>query len=279
MAGKKTFARLVFLAIISAIIAPLAINGLALVPTLASPSRQTLSAETTTNDTGFTRAEMEARILAVTVRIEMHTWATFGGHHKAITTYSHATILDGKYLVTHNHFKYDLAEQVPEFGEARGYTGISLRTTQGNLVLENAPLASFRVVIEDPQTLVLAFIDEQGRGLFESAGLPSAETIDWQTIDLREGMPLAQVDWDGESAHVDWVPFEAMNLGEVEHIEVNNFPRKGSSGSGVFWNGYHLGNTWAENIEEDADSGEITRRYSIIALNSDAVIELAQSEK
>jgi len=76
---------------------------------------------------------------------------------------------------------------------------------------------------------------------------------------------------------LDWVPFETMTLGEVDQIEVSNFPRKGSSGSGIFWNGFHLGNTWAKNVEEDPASGEVIRHYSIIALNSAAIIELAQA--
>jgi hypothetical protein len=60
----------------------------------------------------------------------------------------------------------------------------------------------------------------------------------------------------------------------VPQIQVANFPIKGSSGGGLFWNGVHVGNTWARNIEEDPDTGEIVRRYSIIALNTAATLDL-----
>jgi hypothetical protein len=55
-------------------------------------------------------------------------------------------------------------------------------------------------------------------------------------------------------------------------LEVNSFVHFGSSGGGTFWNGQHIGNNWARNIEEDPDTGEITRRYSVVALNSSAVL-------
>ncbi|MCP4283223.1 MAG: hypothetical protein GY792_02045, partial [Gammaproteobacteria bacterium] len=201
---------------------------------------------------------LEQQILAVTIRIEMHTWVTFGGHNKPITTESHATILDGKYLVTHNHFKYSLTEQVLEYGEQKGYTGVSIRTTGGNLLLENAPLASFSIVHEEPETLVLAFVDENGTGLFERHGLSSAQFAAWGSISWQPGMELAQIDWDGDTAHVDWVLVENLGLdNNSPQIQVNNFPKKGCSGGGIFWNGTHVGNNWAKNIEENPNTGEI----------------------
>ena len=220
--------------------------------------------------------EMESQILAATVRIEMHTWATFGGGYtKDITTESYATILAGKYLLTHNHFRYSLTDQVKAYGETKGYTGISIRSTNGELLLENAPLTAYSIVHEDPETLILAFLDENGRGLFERAGFPSAQFSDWNDIDWRTGMELAQVDWDGESAHIDWTIIESLNLtDQAPQIQINNFPKKGCSGGGVYLNGIHIGNNWAKNIEKDPETDEITRRYSIIALNSQAVSEL-----
>lgn len=220
---------------------------------------------------------LESQILAVTVRIEMHTWVTFGGHNKAITTNSHATIMEGKYLVTHNHFMYSLTDQVAEFGEQKGYTGISLRTSDGRLLLDNAPLSAFSIVYADSETLVLAFPDGNRKGLFENAGLPSALFSDLNAVAWNTSMEFAQIDWDGERARVDWAAIDNWDLANpTPQMQIDNFPAEGCSGGGVFWNGVHIGNNWAKNIEEDRSTGEITRRYSIIALNSDALVHLGK---
>ena len=283
MNGKKIFAILVFLTIIGLIYS--AINASPAESQIAAAAPVAMSSETasvscispSSTQEQAACAEMEASILAATIRIELHTWATFGGHTKDITTKSHATILDGKYLVTHNHYKYALTEQVEAYGEIKGYTGVSLRTFSGDLLIENAPLNAFSIVYEDPQTLVLAFIDESDAGLFEAAGLPPAQFADTDSIPLEEGTELAQIDWDGETAHVDWVQVDNLSLNiEVPQLQVNNFPKKGCSGGGVFWNGIHIGNNWGKNVEADPDTDEITRRYSTIALNTSAVVALDQ---
>ena len=90
--------------------------------------------------------QLEERLLAVTVRIEMEGWTTIGPYRKAITRggKSHATVVAGRYLVTHNHFQYDLAN--PAQRDGVGYTGITLRKADGELLLENAPLTAFTIV-------------------------------------------------------------------------------------------------------------------------------------
>ena len=124
---------------------------------------------------------------------------------------------------------------------------------------------------------MLAFVDENGKGLFEGSGLPSAQFAAMDAIPLQAGVELAQIDWNGETTHVDWVRVDNLSLTEaVPQLQVDNFPKKGCSGGGVFWNGIHIGNNWAKNIEEDQATDQITRRYSIIALNPLAVVELNQ---
>jgi len=224
-----------------------------------------------------TCANLEAQILDVTIRIEMHSLESYKGHLKSSVRRSHATIMDGKYLVTHNHFRYSLRRQVGAFGDQNGYTGISLRTTGGRLLLENAPLNSFRIVHEDPETLVLAFLDENGNGLFEAAGLPSAHFVDIKSIPLETGDELAQIDWDGEIVHVDWVTVDILSLnGEVPQLQVDNYPKKGCSGGGVFWNGIHIGNTWSITIKKNPETKEVTRRYSTVALNPSMLMDDTQ---
>ena len=112
-------------------------------------------------------------------------------------------------------------------------------------------------------------MNRSGHGLFEGLGLPSAEAIDWPSIPWRDGMELAHIDWDGDQAHVDWVLVEAVITDGAEpHLQVSNYALKGASGGGAFWNGYHVGNVWAHNLEKDLTTGDVTRLYTLIALNT-----------
>ena len=214
-------------------------------------------------------------ILAVTVRIEMHAQYNLQGYTYTKVHPSHATIMAGRYLVTHNHFKFSLTETAANGEE--GYISISLRRADGTLILDQAPLDAFTIVHADAQTLVLEFLNPQGIGVFSALGLPSANFANWQVINLQPDIELAQINWNGERAHVDWVQIDTMQLADsVPQLQVNNFARFGCSGGGIFWNGQHIGNNWARNVEENPATDEITRRYSIIALNSSAILDLAQ---
>jgi hypothetical protein len=220
-------------------------------------------------------ANLEANLLAVTVRIEMHAQYNLQGHNYTKVHPSHATIMAGRYLVTHNHFKFALTETAARGEE--GYFAISLRSADGAPILDQASLDAFTIVHADAQTLVLEFLTPQGNGLFSALGLPSANFADWQIANLHPGTELAQIDWNGTRAHVDWVQIDNMQLYDaVPQLQVNNFARFGCSGGGIFWQGQHIGNNWARNVEENPANDEITRRYSIVALNSSGVLELAQ---
>jgi len=218
---------------------------------------------------------IESQILAVTVRIEMQGWNLIGDQRLPLTKggKSHATIVAGRYLVTHNHFKYSLTQNTPAGGE--GYTGISIRTSDEGLLVDNAPLSIFRIAYRDTQTLVLEFVDRNGLGLFENLGLPSSPVLDWKSVNWQVGMELAHIDWNGETAHVDWVEVENLITdGPTPHVQANNFAMKGASGGGAFWNGMHIGNIWARNLEVDSNTGEVTRLYTLIALNAPQVEDL-----
>jgi len=215
------------------------------------------------------------QILAVTVQIEMHTQYYLQEYGYTIVKTSHATIMAGRFLVTHNHFEFPLTETATD--DEEGYLAISLRRADGTLILDQASLDAFTIVHTDPQALVLEFLNAEGEGLFATLDYPSADFIDWRTVNLQPGMELAQIDWDGQRAHVDWVQIDAVQSEEtVPQLQVNNFARFGCSGGGVFWQGRHIGNNWPRSIEENLATDEITRRYSIIALNSTMVLELAQ---
>ena len=211
---------------------------------------------------------IEDQILATTIRIEMSGWHLVGGQRLELSNggKSHATIVGGRYLVTHNHFSYSLTETAPK--DEEGYTGISLRRMDDTLILDNAPLSAFSIIREDAQTLVLEFVDQNGNGLFEKLGLPSAKTINLVSVPWQTLKELAHIDWNGERAHVDWVQVDKVIVSGTEpHLEVASYALKGASGGGAFWNGFHVGNVWAHNLERDPTTGEITRLYTLIALN------------
>jgi hypothetical protein len=219
--------------------------------------------------------QMEAQILAATVRIEMNGYHLVGRQRLNLTKggKSHATVIGDRYLVTHNHYRYSLLEEAAADGE--GYTGISLRAMDGKLILENVSLSIINVAYEDEEILVLELVDEQGKNLLENMGLRSAKALDWKSVNWEIGMEIAHIDWDGKTAHVDWVRVEKVTInGVVAYIEVDNYALKGSSGGGAYWNGYHIGNIWAHNLEKDGQTGEVTRLYTMIALNNLEVAEL-----
>ena len=244
-------------------------------PTQVTPAQTYSCIRPASYETKVHCANLEEDILAVTVRIEMHAQFYFQGHQKVKVTHSHATILAGRYLVTHNHFKFSLTETAANGEE--GYIAISLRAADGTLILNNAPFSAFTIVHTDPETLVLEFLNAKGNGLFAAKGLPSADFTHWSAVRLHTGVELAQIDWNGKKAHVDWVRIDELFLDEqVPQVQVNNFARIGCSGGGVFWNGQHIGNNWARNIEENSSTGDVTRRYSIIALNSVVLAKMDQ---
>ena len=213
--------------------------------------------------------EIEQQILSTTVRIQMQGVIMIGGQQLPMTRCckSHATVLNGRYLVTHNHFGYDLTEEAPADGE--GYTGLILRSANGKMLLESVPLSALVIVYEDNETLVLDLLDEKGNSLIESLELPTPQIIDWKAVNWKVGLELAHIDWNGEKAHVDWVLVEeVITNGATPHIQVNNFAKDGASGGGLYWNGIHVGNNWAINWEKDPNTGDVIRRYTIIALNS-----------
>jgi hypothetical protein len=283
MTAKKLFATLVFLTILCSIMGFLNSGSMGALNTMAASQemddhRKDFScANPRGEEDRAACAEIEAQILASTVRIELLTWMSSDGQQKQLLTKSHATILADRYLVTHNHFRHNLSNQVEVFGDESGYAAILLRDTNGRLLLEYDDLKVFTVVYQDEEILVLAFLDEHGKGLFEAANLPSAKFADRNVVALEEGDELAQIDWDGVTAHVDWVRVDhVIEFDDVPQIQVDNFPLKGSSGGGVFLDGVHVGINWMRNTKINQATGEVTGQYSTVALNSAIMLEVSQ---
>lgn len=213
--------------------------------------------------------EMAASILAATVRLEMMVYAPGqdgDGYRYEDGSIGHATVMDGRYLVTHNHFGLSLQDV-----EEGRLSKLSIYRATGEIILKDAPFGAFDVVVVDPQTLVFDFGDYGGQGLFATIGLASAEFLSWDSVQLQPGMEVAQIDWDGQTAYVDWVRVTAVQVeGETPQVVLEKFVEQGASGGGVFYEGVHVANNWFRSTDRQADTGEVLRQYSVAALNSGA---------
>jgi hypothetical protein len=228
----------------------------------ASPAISQLSCIKPPPDQVMACADQVQQILDSTVRIEMHSWTVVNDQHVLTPgRTSHATIKDGRYLVTHNHFQYPLRAT-----EQTGYVSISLHRANGDPILQHAPLTAFTIVAEDAATLVLEFTDGDGHGLFESQGLPSARFTYWQKLDLAPGMEVAQVLWNGRYTSVQWTTIEKVIGDGVPRVELHSTLGAGSSGGGVFWQGQHIGNNLSR-TRVRGQQREIIRLFSTAALN------------
>lgn len=226
-------------------------------PTCAQPTP-----ELTTHCTA-----LEQAILAVTVRLEFYRWREGSAdqpREHIDTGISHATVMDGRYLVTHNHFYIDL--HGPTSGESIRF---SIYRANGELLVMDMPLTAFAVVMANSQTLLLDFQEYAGKGFFDVIGMPSATFAAGNPLGLRPGMEVAQVDWDGTSTHVDWVQVgDVLYSHDTPQIELANAVAPGASGGGIFWRGTHIGNNWQLVIEYHQNSDQIYRQYSVAALDS-----------
>jgi hypothetical protein len=213
--------------------------------------------------------ELEQQILASTIRIEWHHWikSDDGGGYTRVDGIGHATIKEGRYLVTHNHsgiLQSDLRNS--EFNR------ISVITANGVPLWLKGPLYPVTVVVQDEETLVLDFGDYGGQGLFALMSVPSAEFKAWDSLPLEPGTEVAQVTWDGAKARVEWVTIDEIKTNNgTPRLELDNIVAEGASGGGVFWNGSHVANTWSQKTVLNANSGAVLRQYSVAALNSPQV--------
>ncbi len=208
----------------------------------------------------------EAYYLERTVRLELWHMIDQDGTRGECVDVSHATVLDGRYLVTHNHFPVPLTQLLDAPGDYA--IRASVYRTNGEIVLKDVPPTAFNLVLADEQTAVLDFFEYAGQGLFEAVGVPSAMFASGETIRFAVDAELAQVDWDGETAHIDWVHLRQIVRDDGPPcLVIDNFVGHGASGGGVFWNGYHVGNNWTRVTELDSREGTVFDQFTVVALN------------
>lgn len=208
--------------------------------------------------------EIERRILAATVRIELQGWSVAENEsgYNIDYTVGHATVRDGGYLVTHNHFSIPLSIRSHN-EESEVYTVITLSDSNGEALFKGS-IADFELAWEDPETLVFAY---KGEDLFQDTGIVSAEFSDWSSVPLKAGMEVAQVDWDGMTTRVDWTTVREVNVEDgVPRLVLADSVTLGASGGGIFWRGIHIANNWllVQHYDELGELHEMTK----VALNS-----------
>lgn len=221
-----------------------------------------------------TCAALEAQILASTVRIELHRWQEANGQRGEHIDggIGHATVKDGRYLVTHNHFSMPLDSI--EGSVAGEQIRLSVYKANGELIIDSAQPSAFTIVAEDSETVVLDFGEYVGEGLFAMLGIPSAEFSIWPELSLAEGMEVAQINWDNETSHVEWVSIKQVVTGNgTPYLELDNGVIKGASGGGVFLNGVHIGNNWTTSTIREAAGGTVLDTFSAAALNSEIIFK------
>ncbi|MCP5014221.1 MAG: hypothetical protein GY938_02940 [Ketobacter sp.] len=210
--------------------------------------------------------ELERQVLASTVRLEWRfKIKNDDGQYTFVDgSMGLATIKTGRYLVTHNH------PSVPLSGLKKGeLTTVSVFTANGRPLWIEGSLEAITITEEDPETLILDFGSYGGEGLFGSMGMVSAEFKAWESLSLQPGMEVAQINWDGETTDVDWVTIEkVITEDNLPKLELANSVAPGTSGGGVFWNGYHIANTRSQVTAYGQNSGAVLREYSVAALNS-----------
>jgi hypothetical protein len=207
-------------------------------------------------------AVQEAKILASVVRLVLHGYFQQGSSSDFRGSTGHGTVMAGRYLVTHNHFSIDLATLAPK--NHLGITGFSLYNAAGERIMANTPVGSFQVWARDSQTLVLDF----GPHFFDSLNIHSASFVTASDAKLFAGTEIAQLDWDAERTYVVWTAVVKIANHPLPHLEIDNYIMPGASGGGVFWHGHHIANNWADMTVTDAHTGELTRAYSLAALNN-----------
>ncbi len=213
--------------------------------------------------------EMEEQILNSTVRITIESWvvAPDEGGYDIDHSVGHATVMDGRYLVTHNHFSVPLPDELAEGAEAYGV--VYLYDIRGRRLFKG-PLSDFEMAVEAGETLVFA---HKEAGFFEALGLRSAEFESWTSLSLESGMEVAQVDWDGETTRVDWVQVKELIIeAGAPRLILADGVLPGASGGGIFWQGIHVANNWLlQGVV--SETGAITDAVTTVALNAPAVLD------
>lgn len=212
--------------------------------------------------------EIEQRILATTLRIEIqkYVYVEDQGLTELFST-GYGTVIAGRYLVTHNHFKLPLLELLADDVNGR-YATVWLYTADDMLLWEG-PLTQASATFVDSESLLLEFLDQDGRGLFEQLGVPSADFSTLETGVVLPGAEVAQINWDHQHAFVQWTTINETGFYEGTPVVVlSDCILVGASGGGLFIDGVHFANNWSRSWDCAEEAAGLDHHYSTAALNS-----------
>ncbi len=218
--------------------------------------------------------EMEQAILDTTVRIVFHGSIEIDDGYDTIQingTISHGTVIDGRFLLTHNHFGISLSQiQIYNRHAYKSFTGVSVYRLDGTAVVENAPLDIFTVADENGESVLLDFGTVAGEDIFTQSGVQSAKVAPSINGRLRPYTEIGLIDWDGKTnTRVVWVQIKAIYQENGQtFVQADHFIELGASGGGVFLSDQHIGNNWARMTETDLNTGKVTQKLTLIALNA-----------
>lgn len=210
-----------------------------------------------------TREAMSRRILSSTVRIHLRTWQNNedGTGHIMHESIGHATLRDGRLLVTHNHYRI-----LEDVGRSQKTVCVVIYDADGRRIL-TAPLNAFSIIGGGQESMILKMEYDYMAQQLAEAGVRSAVFDDGQGLDLQPGMAVAQVDWDGRRTRVDWTQIEDVITGHgVPRLVLKDGVYAGGSGGGVFWNGLHIANNWRSVRGYDAH-GRLVDEISVASMN------------
>lgn len=215
------------------------------------------------------RSRMEASILNATVRYHIQSWilAEDESGYLVQDSVGHGTVMGGRYLVTHNHIEIPLSIR-SRAGDQESSGTITFFNTSGAKVY-TASLAEFELVREETEALVFAAKDAS---LFGKLGFSSASFKDYGSVELKPGMTVAQIDWDGETTRVDWTTVREVTLDDgVARLVLDDGAMRGASGGGIFYQGNHVANNWR--LEERVGAnGDVLDAVTTVALNTTEVV-------
>ncbi len=212
---------------------------------------------------------MEQMIMDSSVRIMMYTtlMEIDGVCCRSINANGYATVKDGRYLVTHNHYNETVFSLLQQ-GDPQGQVYVNVINTKGEVIL-TVPAQTVAVHLVEGETSVLDFGEKDGVGVLATLGLKSAEYKAQPSLPIQPGMEVAQIDWDGSVPHINWTSIEDIITDSgTPNVKISSCIKKGASGGGLFWRGYHIGNNWSRSPQCNVETAPSSAHHSFAALNS-----------